>query len=166
MTRNHRRPGVVRIICTDAFHEDSEDWARYGHRWLLNLREVEANGRTRLIVPGEKQRMRTVEITAPDGTVLFEDRVDPQSPVKRYRLVGDARFRIFTLHCSCKRNPQKTEEDLLEMAAAYRTEKPGRRVELDLVELERRKRVRLRRPAGPTRAPVPAAVGDGCPALG
>lgn len=167
MTRNRRSPDIVRMDCTDLFHEDSEEWARYGHHWLLNLREVEVSGRTRLIVPGARQRIRTVQVTTPDGSlVLFEHDIDPMSPVKDYRLVGPERYLIFRFRCSCGRDPQPLESELLDIAARHRAEKPGQRVEIDLVELERRKRVRLRCPAGPTRAPPSAAVGDGCPALG
>lgn len=136
MSRNHRRRGVVRIICTDPFHKDSEDWVRYGHHWLLNLRQVEGRDRARLIVPGARQRIRTVQVTTPDGSiVLFEHDVDPQSPVKDYRLVGPERYLIFRFRCPCGRDPQPLESDLLEIAARYREELPGRRVEIDIARL-------------------------------
>jgi hypothetical protein len=136
MGRNHRHPGIVRITCTDPYHRDSDEWARHGHHWLLNLRQIEGRDRTRLIVPGERQRTRLVETTTPDGTlVLFEREEDPQSPVKDYRLVGPERYLIFTFFCQCGRNPQPREDKLLEVAAGYRAVFPGRRVEIDLMRL-------------------------------
>jgi hypothetical protein len=136
MPRSHRRPGVVRIVCTDTFHRDTEEWARYGHHHLLNLRQVEVHGRARLIVPGAKQRTRTVQVTTPDGSlVLFEQEEDPKSPIKPYRLVGDERHFIFQFQCSCGRYPQRREDELLGIAARFREAFPGRRVEIDLVRL-------------------------------
>jgi hypothetical protein len=137
MSRNHRSPEIVRITCTDIFHGDSAEWARYGHHWLLNLRLLEGKDRLRLTVPGSQQRMRTVQVTTPDGSlVLFERRADPQSPIKDYRLSGDARYLIFRLQCSCGRDPQRPENELLDLAARHREELPGRRVEIDIVRLE------------------------------
>lgn len=141
MTRNRRSPDIVRIICTNSFHRDSDAWTRYGHHWLLNLRQVEGRDRARLIVPGQKQRTRVVQTTAPDGTVIFERLEDPQSPVKPWRLAGPERYLFFRFSCPCGRNPQAREDELLEIAARHRRELPGRRVEIDLVRLERRKRV-------------------------
>jgi hypothetical protein len=136
VSRDHHRPGVVRITCSDPYHRDSEKWARYGHHWLLNLRQVEGRDRTRLVVPGEKQRTRTVQVTTPDGSlVIFEREEDPQSPVKDYRLVGVARYLIFRFQCRCGRDPQRLENELLEFAARHREELPGQRVEIDIVRL-------------------------------
>lgn len=137
MSRSRHSPGVVRITCTDPYHRDSDEWARCGHRHLLNLRQIEARDRPRLIVPGARQRTRMVQVTTPDGSlVLFERRADPQSPIKDYRLSGDARYLIFRFQCSCGRDPQRPENELLEIAARHREELPSRRVELDLVRLE------------------------------
>jgi len=142
MSRNRRSPDIIRITCTDTFHEDSDTWATYQHHHLLNLRQVEGPGRTRLIVPGARQRTRLVQVTTPDGSiVLFEREEDPQSPVKDYRLVGDERYWIFRFFCPCGRDPQRREDELLGIAARHREELPGQRVEIDLVELERRKHV-------------------------
>lgn len=141
MTRNRRSPDIVRIVCTDSFHEGSDAWAKYARCWLLNLREIEGRDRRRLIVPGEKQRTRVVQTTAPDGTVIFEQPEDPQSPVKPWRLAGPERFLFFRFSCPCGRNPQIREDELLEIAVRHRRELPGQRVEIDLVRLERRKRV-------------------------
>jgi hypothetical protein len=136
MSRTHRHPDVVRVVCTDSYHRDSEAWARHGHHWLLNLRQIEGPDRPRLIVPGARQRTRMVQVTTPDGSlVLFERRADPQLPVKDFRLVGDARYLIFRFQCECGRDPQRPESDLLEIAARHRGELPGRRVEIDLVRL-------------------------------
>jgi hypothetical protein len=142
MTRNRRSPDIVRITCTDSFHRDTGEWARYGHAHLLNLREVEGRDRMRLIVPGAKQRTRLVETTTPDGAlVLFEREEDPQSPVKDYRLVGPEQFLIFRFRCQCGRDVQRPENELLDIAARYREAFPGQRVEIDLVRLERRERI-------------------------
>jgi hypothetical protein len=142
MARNRRSPDIIRIICTDSFHWDSDAWTRYSHHWLLNLRQIEGRDRTRLIVPGAKQRTRLVQVTTPDGSiVLFEHEVDPKSPVKPYRLVGDERYLIFKFLCQCGRDPQRREDERLDIAARHREELPGQRVEIDLVELERRKHV-------------------------
>lgn len=141
MSRNRRSPDIVRITCTDSFHEDSDAWATYQHHHLLNLRQVEGRDRTRLIVPGEKQRTRVVQTTAPDGTVIFEGPEDPQSPVKPWRLAGRERWLFFRFLCPCGRNPQVREDELLGIAARHREQLPGQRVEIDLAELERRKHV-------------------------
>jgi hypothetical protein len=136
VSRNRRSPGIVRMICTDAHHRDGAEWARYGHHWLLNLRQVEGRDRTRLIVPSEKQRTRMVQVTTPDeNLVLFEHQVDPRSPVKDYRLAGDERYLIFRFRCPCGRDVQRTESQLLDIVARYQTEFPGQRVEIDLVRL-------------------------------
>ena len=136
MTRNRRSPDIVRIICTDLFHSDGDQWAAHGHYWLLNLRQVEGRDRVRLVAPGVRQRTRTVQVTTVDGSiVLFEHRVDPKSPVKDYRLVGDGRYLIFRFRGSCGRDVQKLENELLGLAARHRDALPGRRVEIDLVRL-------------------------------
>lgn len=136
MSRNHRRPGVVRITCTDPYHQDSDEWIRYGHHWLLNLRQIEGRDRTRLIVSGEKHRTKLVQVTTPDGTmVLFEREEDPQSPVKDYQLVGPERFLIFRFRCQCGRDVQRPENELLDIAARFREAFPDRRIEIDLVRL-------------------------------
>ena len=142
MSRNRRSPDVIRIVCTDAFHRDSDEWATYEHHWLLNLRQVEGRDRTRLIVPGARQRTRLVQTTTPDGTlVLFEREEDPRSPVKDYRFVDAERFLIFRFRCECGRDVQRREDELLGIAARFREALPGQRVEIDLVELERRRHV-------------------------
>lgn len=136
MSRNRHQAGVVRVVCADSYHRDSDDWARYGHHHLLNLRQVEGRDRTRLIVPGARQRTRLVETTTPDGAlVLFEREEDPRSPVKDYRLVDDERFLIFRFRCQCGRDVQRREDELLSIAARFREAFPGRRVEIDLVRL-------------------------------
>lgn len=141
MSRNRRSPDIIRIVCADSFHSDTGEWARFGRHHLLNLRQVEGRDRTRLIVPGEKQRTRVVQTTAADGTVIFERPEDPQSPVKPWRLAGPERYLFFRFLCPCGRNPQVREDELLEIAARHREELPGQRVEVDLVELERRRHV-------------------------
>jgi hypothetical protein len=136
MSRNRRSTDIVRITCTDSFHEDSDAWATYQHHHLLNLREIQGRDRTRLIVPGARQRTRLVQTTTPDGAlVLFEREEDPQSPVKDYRLVDDERFLIFRFRCQCGRDVQRREDELLGIAARCREAFPGRRVEIDLVRL-------------------------------
>jgi hypothetical protein len=79
-----------------------------------------------------------VQTATPDGSiVLFERLEDPQSPAKDYRLAGDARYLIFRFRCACGRDPQRPENELLELAARHRAELPGQRVEIDIVRLER-----------------------------
>jgi hypothetical protein len=142
MSRSHRSPDIIRITCTDTFHRDSAEWARYGHHWLLNLRLLEAKDRVRLTVPGSQQRTRTVQVTTPGGSlVLFEHKVDPQSPVKGYRLAGDDRYLIFRFRCGCGRDSQRPENDLLEIAARYRGAFPDRRTEIDIMRLDQRDHV-------------------------
>jgi len=136
MSRNRRSTDIIRIVCTDSFHEGSDAWAKYAHHWLLNLRQIEGHDRTRLIVPGARQRIRTVQVTTPDGSiVLFEREEDPQSPVKDYRLVGDELFLIFRFRCQCGRDVQRREDELLSIAARFRETFPGRRVEIDIARL-------------------------------
>ena len=57
-------------------------------------------------------------------------------PIKDFRLVGDARYRIFRFQCVCGRDSQRPENDLLEIAARYRDAFPGRRIEIDIVRLD------------------------------
>jgi hypothetical protein len=141
VTRKRHSPDILRITCTGSFHRDSDEWARYGHHHLRNLRQIEGRDRTRLIVPGSRQRTRLVQTTTPDGVVIFERPEDPQSPVKDYRLVGSERFLIFRFRCECGRDVQRREDELLEIAARHRRELPGQRVEIDIVRLERRAHV-------------------------
>jgi hypothetical protein len=138
MTRRRHDPGVVRITCTDRCHEGTGEWARYGHYWLLNLREIQARDRIRLIVPGAMQRTRVVQTTTPDGSVvLFERPEDPYTPIKQFRLAGLGLYLFFEFRCPCGRNPKPREDVLLGIAARHRQELPGKRVEIDLVRLER-----------------------------
>ena len=37
MSRNHRKAGVIRIICTDSYHHDSAEFARTGYHYLVAL---------------------------------------------------------------------------------------------------------------------------------
>lgn len=138
MTRRRHDPGVVRITCSDSFHEGTAQWARYSHYWLLNLREVLGSDRPRLIVPGAMQRTRVVQTTTPDGSVVvFEREEDPYTPIKRYRLAAPEMYLFFAFTCPCGRNPKPREDVLLRIAARHRQELPGRRVEINLVRLER-----------------------------
>ena len=38
MSRNHRKPGVVRVVCTATYHHDSPEFAGKGYFYLGTLR--------------------------------------------------------------------------------------------------------------------------------
>jgi hypothetical protein len=112
LPRNHRKPGVVRFVCTDARHRGSGEFRELGHHHVYTLRLAEKA----------------------DGTpALFWEGVD--GPVKdRRRENGEWVLRFC---CSCGRDPQRGEGDVLEIVARHQAAFPGRRPVVDIVRLER-----------------------------
>lgn len=139
MSRTHRKPGIVRVLCTRPFHQGTDEWARFGHHHVTNLRMVEIRGRARLIWPGAAQRTRTVDVTVPtsDGGrhVLFSHRTTVGAPMKFWRVIGEERFWMFRFRCPCGLDVQRPESELLEYAQRYAAERPGERIPLDIVSV-------------------------------
>lgn len=110
MSRNHRKPGVVRFICTDARHRDSDEYRKLGHHHVYTLLLAEK---------------------ADGSLALFWEGVD--GPVKD-RLRGNGEW-VLRFRCACGRDPQRGETDILEIVARYQAAFPGQRPEIDITRL-------------------------------
>jgi hypothetical protein len=38
VSRNHRTPGIIRVLCTHTYHHDSREFAEYGFHHLCTLK--------------------------------------------------------------------------------------------------------------------------------
>ena len=123
MGRNHRRPGVIRITCTDDYHHDQPGYGDQGHHHVGTLRPVDGGyawhpvGVYRPPAPPGGNDIDWSEVTG---------------PVKGYRPDGSE---VWVLYCTCGRTPERSVADVAAIAARQMLANPGRRPEIDLVDL-------------------------------
>src|SRR5579859_3436802 len=102
MSRNHRKPGVVRVVCTDAYHRDSAGFAEHGHHYLFTMRlHKHEDTRNPAVRPYDgTMSLRAPEIyRGPDYTVRFA--------------------------CSCGRDYQRHDTELLPVLKQLFEAEPG-----------------------------------------
>lgn len=124
MGRNHQNPEVIRIMCTDAYHVDEEEFRRQGHHLVGTLRPVEG-GYAWHPAPS------TPRTPAPPGG-NHTDWSRLIGPVKGYR---PDMSEVWVYCCSCGRTPERSVADVAAKAVERRRARPGRRVEIDIVDL-------------------------------
>jgi hypothetical protein len=132
VSRNHRKPGVVRFICTDAYHHDEPGYADRRHHHYGTLRPVyQDDVLTELAWNGPRAEPR--DSIATSGVMLAWPGIAPALPVKaRRRNDGTA---VWRFRCSCGRNPERSEAAIAGIVSAYAAAFPGRRVEIDITRL-------------------------------
>lgn len=120
MPRNHRIPGIVRVVCTDPFHHESAGFAQHGYRYLCTLRLHKYEDiRNPAIRPFDD----TMHLRAPD---MYRG---PDFTVR--------------LHCTCGRDYQRHDSELLAVLKQRFEAEPGAtRITVDIMTLERCDRVR------------------------
>lgn len=125
MSRNRRRPGVIRITCTDPFHRDEPGFAEQGHRHVGTLRPVQG-GYAWHARPG----MPADPAPAGGNSVDWGRQL---GPLKNYR-AGDM-TEVWRIRCTCGRDVQRGIPEIAAIAARLMAARPGRRAEIDLVRL-------------------------------
>jgi hypothetical protein len=124
--RNHRKPGVIRVICTDGYHHDEPDFARLGHHYIGTLRLAYRRGFAdsgfRWHGPREaldtiETRDRKLSMSMP-GTPLTELPL----PVKMWRTEDDKP--VFRFRCTCGRDVQRHDEHLADVVRRWAEAKP------------------------------------------
>jgi hypothetical protein len=132
--RNHRKPGVIRFICTDAYHHDEPGYADRGHHHYGTLRPVYPDG-VLAGVAWSGPRAEPRDSVATSGIMLAWPGVAPPLPQKSRR--RDDGTAVWRFRCSCGRNPEPPEAELAAIAARHAEAFPGRRIEIDIVRLDR-----------------------------
>ena len=115
MPRSHRRPGVVRITCTDPLHEGTRQWQKNGYRHVSTLYMAERADNS------DGPRVTLYGGDGPDALMKDRRRSDGQW--------------VFRFRCTCGRDVQRAEADLVDIVQRYTAAFPGRRVAIDLVRL-------------------------------
>ncbi len=120
MPRNHRKPGIVRVVCTDAYHRDSAEFAEYGHHYLGTL------------------RIRKYEDIRKPAIRPYDDTMFLKAPGMYRGPDFTVRFR-----CACGRDYQRHDSELLPVLKQLFEAEPGAtRVTVDIATLERLDHVR------------------------
>ena len=117
MSRSRGNAGAVRIVCSDSRHKGTREWSQRGHHHVTTLQFAE----------------RSENSEGPRVT-LFSDDNSPGAPAMKDLRRDDGQW-VFKLTCTCGRNPQRTESFLVEKAQQYAAANPGRRPQIDLVDL-------------------------------
>lgn len=117
MSRSSRNAGTVRIVCRDPRHKGTREWEQHGYRHVTTLQLAE----------------RAENSEGPRVT-LFADDSTPGAPAVKDLRREDGQW-VFKLACTCGRNPQRAESYLVEKAQQYAAANPGRRPQIDLVDL-------------------------------
>jgi hypothetical protein len=117
MSRNRRNAGAIRIVCRDPKHKGTRDWEQYGYRHVTKLQLAE----------------RAENSDGPRVTLFWDDN-RPDVPVMKDQRRDDGQW-VIKIRCSCGRDVQRAESDLVDIAQRYAAAFPGRRVEIDLVRL-------------------------------
>jgi hypothetical protein len=115
MSRSHRRSGVVRITCTDPSHKGTREWLQNGYRHVTTLYLAE----------------RAENSAGPPVTLYGGE--GPDAPMKDRRR-SDGQW-VFRFRCTCGRDVQRAESDLVDIAQRYTAAFSGRRAKIDLVRL-------------------------------
>jgi hypothetical protein len=132
VSRNHRKPGVVRFVCTAKFHHDSEEFTRLGHHHYGTLRPVYRDGvPAGMAWSGPRGEPRDEIRTS--GVMLSLSAPAPRLPVKNFqRRDGQATWRF---RCTCGLDRQCTESVVAEKIAKAKAARPGERVVIDIADL-------------------------------
>jgi hypothetical protein len=124
LSRNHFNPDVIRITCTDEYHRGEEDFARLGHHHVGTLRPAEGGYRWHPARDTPKTPAPPGGNSADWSTLL--------GPVKGYR---PDMSEVWVFRCACGRTPERSVADVAALAGERRKACPGRRVEIDIVDL-------------------------------
>lgn len=135
MPRPRRSPGApVLVVCSDGYHQDDPDYGRYGRRLVgtISIR-AGAGGTPGLHWSGPRAESRDTARTS--GIRLSWPGIAPLLPVKQFRRPDGAQ--VWRFACTCGRNPEVPEAELLAIIRRHMEEKPGERVVIPLARLER-----------------------------
>lgn len=147
MSRNHRKPGVVRVICTDSFHHDQPGYGELGHHHVGTLVLVYPKGKPwadkgfRWYGPHEAaERIETRD----EKVVMFPPLVgspliELPLPTKQWRTEDDEfvwKFRCVGPY-GCTRDAQRHEAHLAKIVRRWIEAKPDTtRILLDITRLD------------------------------
>ena len=121
MSRNHRKPGVIRVICTDAFHHGEPGYAELGYYHLGTLRLAQRKGFADAGFRWHGPREAVERLETRDQAVSMSARGAPLTrlplPVKLWRTEDD-KF-VWRFRCTCGRDPQRSDADLAAIVTRY-----------------------------------------------
>jgi hypothetical protein len=116
-SRSRRNAGAVRVVCRDRRHSGTREWEQRGYRHVADLLLAE----------------RAESSEGPSLTIFWDDN-SPGAPAMKGVRREDGQW-VVSFTCTCGRNPQRTESDLVARAQLYAAANPGRRAEIDLAQL-------------------------------
>ena len=128
--RRKRTQGLVRVVCTDGYHRDTAEFARYGFHRLCPLVFDPAADPRLTLDPKSTAWMRTSR-TVGDFPVQM-------APVKSSRR-ADGQW-TYQFRCSCGLDLQRLESGLMDhvtalLGAAYAADPRATRVDLDITTI-------------------------------
>lgn len=140
----HRTPGVVRVICTDPYHQDTPEFTQRGHHYIDTLKLWWKAGQPNagLAWRGDRPKAEAV-VGRMDGG--GSDHVRPIAEnlglmwrnAQRTTIVKDYRradsLWVFRFRCPCGRDVQRLESYLVELVLRYSAANPAAtRFDLDI----------------------------------
>ena len=116
MSRNHRVPGIVRVLCTDSYHHDSPEFTQHGFHHLCTLKLAHRQGGP-----------------SSDFTIVPRN-TNSKKPVKDFARADG--LLVFKFECPCGLDVQRLETYLVKLVMLYSAANPSAtRFDLDITTI-------------------------------